>query len=157
MLLLWDLHVASWTNMITSENWKIENWKWTHDFAVRLALATDMGELCYYGEGEMLDCCSKKRGFSNLWDLAWGIKNPALECLCLVSFSVKKTHWPLSRERYFSLAANSSSLFEHMWQAALWLCGPISLIKQACLMSKPKEKQPAHLYGGCWPAPSMFG
>lgn len=32
-------------------------------FAVSVALATDMGELCYYGEGEMLDCRSKKGVF----------------------------------------------------------------------------------------------
>lgn len=37
--------------------------KKTYDFAVGLALATDVGELGYYSEGEMLDCHSKKRVF----------------------------------------------------------------------------------------------
>lgn len=39
--------------------------------------------------------------------------------------------------------ANSCPLFEHMWQAALWLWGQISLIKRPCLVSA-KGKQQAY-------------
>lgn len=54
----------------------------------------------------------------------------------------------MPHEYFFSCRclANFCPLFEHMWQVTLWLSGPISLIKQVCLVSKPKEKQPAYLF-----------
>lgn len=88
---------------------------------------------------------------------ALGDKNAISKSVTVaVPLKQKRASWCRVKGIFFSCyLANSCPLFEHMWQAALWLSGQISLIKQLCLVSA-KGRQLGYSYGGRWPAPSMF-
>lgn len=95
----------------------------------------------------------EKTFFSNHQSLSCetAVRNP-----WAASFMQKQASWcPMKGIFSRWYLANSCPLFEHMWQAALWLSGQISLIKQPCLVSA-RGRQLGYSYGGRWPAPGMF-